>query len=84
MVVSFLLLLIYSLVKELWYDVNYETPAEAGQAWVDILTYLGGGVLGLLLSLTLFPCYTSNANCCYPEPRTFEPLSSDEEDGADM
>jgi len=58
LLVTFILLVAYALPKELWYDVNYETKAEAGQAWVDIVTYLSGGILGLLLGLTQFPCYT--------------------------
>ena len=86
MLVTFLLLLVYSLVKELWYDVNFETPAEAGQAWVDMVTYLSGSVLGLLVSLTLFPWYTSNSSSssCCREYQTFEPFSDDEnEDDAE-
>jgi len=62
MLVTFILLVVFALPKELWYDVNYETAAEAGQAWVDIVTYLAGGVLGLLLGCTQFPCYTHRKN----------------------
>jgi hypothetical protein len=51
-----LLLVAYALPKELWYDETYETDDEAGAAWVDIVTYLSGGAVGILLSLLLYPC----------------------------
>jgi len=39
--------------KELWYDPAYETTTEQGSAATDILTYLGGWVLGVALALSL-------------------------------
>ena len=47
----YFILAVYSLVKELWYDPKYESIPVQGQAWVDIVTYLAGGVIGVILVL---------------------------------
>ena len=41
---------LYVLLKELLYDPSMESVDERGTAWVDILTYLSGWVLGLIVA----------------------------------
>lgn len=47
--ITWILGIIFVLIKELWYDVTYQIPKEAGSATLDIITYMAGAIIGTIL-----------------------------------
>jgi len=44
------LFIIYALIKEFWWDMNYELPKQTfGDAFLDFFSYMAGLVLALII-----------------------------------
>lgn len=57
MPVAFSTFFVLVLIKELWWDLEYESSDERRITYADILTYLCGEVIGAIASFAVWPNY---------------------------